>query len=199
MKKLSLPITIVVILVVGYLVFFARQANDQNGTVVQQPPVNGTTIDTSDWKTYRNEQYRFEVRYPNDWYLTAPNLLGEPYLNLPAGPITFTNYDLSSLTTSFPQIPSWAKIDIYIGLKPQNWSLGNFAEENFLSPQVMKVADLDAIQGILKPSQGEGGPPLQVFSTVFAKDNLVFSISMIGDIEGQRDFYNRIVQLLKFI
>lgn len=25
-------------------------------------------IDTSDWKTYRNEEYGFEVRYPSDWY-----------------------------------------------------------------------------------------------------------------------------------
>jgi len=33
------------------------------------------TIDTSNWQTYRNEEYGFEVRYPEDWvaedYITA--------------------------------------------------------------------------------------------------------------------------------
>ena len=26
-------------------------------------------IDTSDWLTYRNEEYGFEVKYPRDWYI----------------------------------------------------------------------------------------------------------------------------------
>jgi len=26
-------------------------------------------IDTSDWQTYRNEEYRFEVKYPKGWEL----------------------------------------------------------------------------------------------------------------------------------
>ena len=30
------------------------------------PPVSGS-VDTSNWKTYRNEKYGFEVKYPNDW------------------------------------------------------------------------------------------------------------------------------------
>ncbi len=28
-------------------------------------------IDTSDWKTYRNEEYGFEVKYPKGWYWEA--------------------------------------------------------------------------------------------------------------------------------
>jgi len=74
MKNLKLPLVIIVILVVGYLVLTAKQADNQNGITVQPPPslpTDGTLIDTSDWKTYRNEQYGFEVRYPAEWKFQA--------------------------------------------------------------------------------------------------------------------------------
>jgi len=29
-------------------------------------------IDTSDWQTYRNDEYGYEVRYPTDWEITSP-------------------------------------------------------------------------------------------------------------------------------
>src|SRR3989344_1757349 len=48
MKKLSLPITIAVILVVGYLVFTARPADNQNGTVIQSPPPNTSEVGCDD-------------------------------------------------------------------------------------------------------------------------------------------------------
>ncbi len=35
----------------------------------QQNEMAGQDIDTSNWKTYRNEKYGFEVRYPADWRL----------------------------------------------------------------------------------------------------------------------------------
>ncbi len=34
-------------------------------TPIQVEPEN--LIDTSDWKTYRNEEYGFEVKYPKEW------------------------------------------------------------------------------------------------------------------------------------
>ena len=34
----------------------------------------GQEGDTSDWQTYRNEEYGFEFRYPNDWMVTETKL-----------------------------------------------------------------------------------------------------------------------------
>lgn len=38
------------------------------GPVVKpQEPTTTEPVDTSDWKTYRNEEYGFKVKYPNHW------------------------------------------------------------------------------------------------------------------------------------
>jgi hypothetical protein len=34
---------------------------------ITEEPTTTEPIDTSDWKTYRNEEYGFEVKYPKDW------------------------------------------------------------------------------------------------------------------------------------
>jgi hypothetical protein len=36
--------------------------------VQPEEPTPTEPIDISDWKTYRNEEYGFEVKYPKDWY-----------------------------------------------------------------------------------------------------------------------------------
>lgn len=77
---LSIPIMLLAILFGGWLLLYG-QRNVQNvpkeplvalERLVAQPLSQSmetqtpSTVDTSNWKTYRNEEYGFEVRYPED-------------------------------------------------------------------------------------------------------------------------------------
>jgi hypothetical protein len=71
-KKIILSIITIIIAGVGSWIWFdmkkekvikQKQLNDQ---LVRQFN-ESIKIDTSDWQTYRNEKYGFEVKYPNGW------------------------------------------------------------------------------------------------------------------------------------
>lgn len=83
--------TAVLLLVVGGLYFFSKEkpvvpsqpdenaavssqndASKQTNEVVQETttPLLSTTIDTSDWKTYHNEEYGYTIKYPNEYEIS---------------------------------------------------------------------------------------------------------------------------------
>lgn len=56
-----------------------RMGSEDVPLVTVRRHVSGSTIDTldtSDWKTYRNEEYGFEFQYPQQWILC--DLIAEP-------------------------------------------------------------------------------------------------------------------------
>jgi hypothetical protein len=50
-------------------------------TTISQPEPKALPIDTSDWNTYRNEQFGIEAKYPSSWFkyyeATNKDILGQ--------------------------------------------------------------------------------------------------------------------------
>lgn len=62
---------VVNILIIGYFLYFQ---NKQNPTLKTQNLIATTTIDQfADWKTYRNEEYGFEFKYPENYEASFDN------------------------------------------------------------------------------------------------------------------------------
>jgi len=72
-------------------------------------------IDTSDWETYRNEEYGFEVKYPQDWILTSTK-------TLPPHALSIT---ISKNRTTIAQ-PKFA-----ISINPESWFYKPYLEPIF--------------------------------------------------------------------
>ncbi|MEK9180149.1 MAG: hypothetical protein AAB897_01945 [Patescibacteria group bacterium] len=69
---------------------FTTEPAERYPTSTKTMPAEGTKIDVSGWKTYRNEEYGFEVKYPGDWKIQVGNL------GIQEGEVTFGPDDETS-------------------------------------------------------------------------------------------------------
>lgn len=85
-KKIILPVVIVVFLVAGYLYLAGKtKLNNEPAEIEEIAEImqeNETTeTETADWKTYRNEEYGFEFKYPGEYKKTDEGVI---FVHLPS-------------------------------------------------------------------------------------------------------------------
>ena len=74
-KKISFPITIIIIIVcavlVGGIVAWQNLEMPKGEEEISEgeAPEEVPKDETADWKIYRNDEYGFEIKYPPDWFL----------------------------------------------------------------------------------------------------------------------------------
>jgi len=80
MSKKNILLLIAAVAAVAIFAFIVVKSTKPKGCEIlqqqQQNQINfdnGKEVNTSDWKVYRNEEYGFEVDYPEGWFVTTEN------------------------------------------------------------------------------------------------------------------------------
>jgi hypothetical protein len=82
--KYILIIVILALIVAGETLYLTKQEVKIPEIKLPQKPIKEETANLSrdevlrDWKTYRNEEYGFEIKYPKDWHYSMNLSLGFP-------------------------------------------------------------------------------------------------------------------------
>lgn len=91
-------------------------------------------LDTSGWRTYRNEQYGFEVSYPTDWELQAD-----------------LNYSGFQMLARYENTDSWGIVDppwpgLKVGLKKDDFATWS----NFIVTSQLTFTEASVFRGVAR-------------------------------------------------
>lgn len=202
-KKLTIliPVLALILLVSACA---KKPATDQNtnqninANQSPSPSPSPTEIDTSDWKTYRNEEFGFELKYPKEWYSIWEN--------------TFSNENIGApLELSLDGII--VAINVYDNVNKK--SLSEWVKDNTIKRKIKVISseeiDLDGnkyIRTVLGPdgkfnfSDGRSIDSGYYIDTYILYDNKIYSVGAytytLESFDKFKKYYDLIVKNLNF-
>lgn len=166
----------------------------------QQPasPAGGSSIDISNWQTYRNEEYGFEFRYPGNWIGRVSTYQDEVFtldtpendqlrLDVEAGRINGEGFDHT--------------LSIFVNtLEPEQSNLINYLEQN------PEIGDIKSIEFAGRSAFNAVSGGLEAHDNTFIQINRHYIDIFLGYVDRTVDFnlpetkiINQILATFKFI
>lgn len=172
-------IVLILTIIIGSGIFY--WSNQYEVSYTEIAPTKTQEEDFSDWKTYQNEKYGFEFKYPRDWSKSDYKL-----------ELNKTNYLIG------PDIGLHGiggnQIDFYISLN--NQTLTEWINKNIGFEGSDEKIIIGGVEGIKRTGKDQITSEIAI-GIIFQNDNKVFSFSSVG--EKNNNILNQILSTFKFI
>ena len=211
-KSLVILIICLFVIIAGGILIWQSWLGGETPSPSPSPNPTQAADETADWKTYTNQEFGYEIRYPDFYYMNFPHIYDEN-----SGETTLTINGVYFRNEEYKENPSGGcEFSIYIKSNPLNKNLGEWFADNSTEAEFgtdeheksgktyynSKQAQSEKItingQEALKFYQ-IGGYPNDTISILFEKDIYIIEIGYFPNCSPELNIFNQMLSTFKFI